>query len=325
MSRNKVEPIANIDRRANYFFPKRRHDLDTPLCIIVDGFNIAYQAFYAYNNLSYMGRSTSILFGFPTILATILKSYKAEKVVVCWDGDKHPERMKLLPGYKSHREKDRDPRARKRFLKQIRSTQVLLKSMGITQAYNPNMEGDDMMYWMVKKYITLYRILIASADKDMHQLINYDTTVYNPRTKIPYSNFAYICDNLVEPYQYIDYLCLVGDSSDDIPGYRGIGPAKAAGFFKAFKGIKDYLESEREIPGLIDKDKLKEVWERNRMMIDLKKFNEQYHTMEEATFYKGKRSPKWNEEKFQFMCAKYRLKTFLTESFQRPFKELANA
>jgi DNA polymerase-1 len=324
-SNKKVEGVGDFDKRAANYFPKKRHDTGAPVCLIVDGTNIAYQAFYAYSQLSFQGKSTAILFGMPTILATILKSYKAEKVVVCWDGVKSPHRMELLPEYKSHREKGRDPISRKKFLKQIRSTQALLKKLGITQAYNPKMEGDDMVYWMVKKFSPLYRIVIASADKDMHQLINYDVTVYNPRTKIPYSNFAYVCDNLVEPYQFIDYLCLVGDSSDDIPGYRGIGPAKAAAFFKGFKGIKDYLESDREVAGLMDKDKLKEVWERNRLMIDLKLFNERYYSMNDATFYKNKRSPQFNKEKFEAQCNKYGLKTMLTETFQRPFKELSNA
>lgn len=316
--------VSEIEKRARAFFPRKRHELNAETCLIIDGMNIAYQAFHAYRKLSYKGKSTAMLFGVPSIIATILKSYKAHKVIVCWDGVKHPARLKLYPGYKSHREKDRDPAQRKRFINQIKRVRRLLYAMGIPQAYNKNMEGDDMIYWMWRKYLPLYKIVIATADKDMHQLINYDTTIYNPRTKVPYSNFAYICDNLVEPYQYVDYLCLVGDSSDDIPGYRGIGPSKAAGFFRQFKGIGEYLSSKKEVSGMTDKEKVKEVWKRNRMMLDLHRFNSKYHTMEDATFYKGKMMPKYDQLSFNTICGKYRLKTFLTETFQRPFKELQN-
>ena len=177
----------------------------------------------------------------------------------------------------------------------------------------------------MKKYSPLYRIVIATADKDMHQLINYDTTVFNPRTKVPYSNFAYICDNLVEPYQYVDYLCLVGDSSDDIPGYRGIGPARAAGFFRIFKGIRDYLQSNKDFPGLTDKDKLREVWKRNRMMLDLKRFNDKYHTEKDVTFFRNQRNPPFDQLRFQNIALRYGMKTLLTDTFQAPFKKLQDA
>ena len=198
--------LPEFEKRAKAFFPRKRHQLNAPLCLIVDGMNLAYQAYYAYH-LSYMGKDTSVLFGVIQIIRGMLHQYPAQKIVVCWDGEKHPKRMKLLPTYKSHREQKRDPKSRKKFLSQIKMTRKLLHRLGIPQAYNPKMEGDDMIYWVWKKYSPLYRIVIATADKDMHQLINYDTTVFNPRTKVPYSNFAYICDNLVEPYQYVDYHC----------------------------------------------------------------------------------------------------------------------
>lgn len=309
----------DLEKRAQAFFKRKRHDTTTPLCLIIDGMNIAYQAFYAYLKLSHQGKSTSIRFGFPQILKGILQMYKAEKIIVCWDGEKHPKRMELLPNYKGHREKGRDPKARKKFIAEIKSLRYLLKTMGIPQAYNPHMEGDDMIYWVHKTMQPFYRIMIITADKDMHQLINYDTTVYNPRNKIPYSNFAYICDHLVEPYQFVDYLCLVGDTSDDIPGYRGIGPAKASQFFKQFKGIEEYLKSSKDFAGLVDKEKLKEVWERNRLMLDLKYFNEQYHTPKDILYYKNKRNPIFNEAKFTAYCLKYGLKTMTTETFKRPF------
>jgi DNA polymerase I len=317
--------ISDIEKRAKAFFPRRRHEQGAELCLIIDGMNIAYQAKAAYRKLSHKGKSTSMLFGVPTIINSIMKRYKAHKVVVCWDGEKHPKRLELFPGYKSHREKSREPGERSEMYDQVKKVRKLLYAMGIPQILNKKMEGDDAIYWAWKKYLPLYRIVIATADKDMHQLINLDTTIYNPRTQIPYSNFAYVCDNLVEPYQFIDYLCLVGDSSDDLPGYRGIGPSKAAQFFRLFKGIGEYLKSKEDFSGMTDKENLREVWKRNRMMIDLQRFNEKYHKMEDATFYKGKAMPKFDQVLFNTICGKYRMNTFLKDTFQKPFKDLQNA
>lgn len=312
--------LVDIEKRAKAFFPRQRHQQGAETLLVVDGMNIAYQAYYAYKMLSYMGKKTSILFGVLTILKTILSRYRPHKVIVCWDGARHPERIKLVPGYKSHR-KERP----KDFNRQLKGLRKLLLRLGVAQAYNTEMEGDDMIYWVWKKYSPLYRIIIVTADKDMHQLINYDTTIYDPRSQVPFSSFAYICDHMVEPHQFIDYLCLVGDKSDDIPGYNGIGPSKAAGFLKAFPGgVREYLKSKKELTGLMDKEKLKKIWRRNRMMIDLEKFNQTHHKPEDLTFYKGKRNPEYDRERFNALCLRYGMKSLVSEMFQEQFKRLAD-
>lgn len=324
--KKKIKPyysVAELEKRASQFFPERRHNVGSLVTMIVDGTNLAYMAHYAYARLSHAGKNTAILYGVPSMLKSIMAQYHPKKLIICWDGEKDPKRMELLPGYKLHREKTREPRERKRFLKSIERLRVLLKAMGIPQAYNKALEGDDMIYWVTKKELPLSKILIVSGDKDLCQLINYDISIYNPRTRQPYTSWAYICDQKVEPSQYIDYLCLVGDKTDDIPGYRGIGEVRAAQFLSKYKSIKAYLkDSTAEYAGMSDKKALRKLWLRNREMIGLKRFNEKYHSMDDITYYKGKRFPKWNEEKFTQICLRYNMKTFLTDSFKAVFKKL---
>jgi DNA polymerase-1 len=282
--------------------------------------NIAYQAFYAYNKLSYKGKPTHIIFGFPQILKGLINQYRPEKVVVCWEGERHPERLKACPGYKGHRA-DRP----KSMSKAIKRTQILLKNLGIAQAYNPNMEGDDMIYWVTKKYQGLYKIVIASGDKDMHQLINHDITVFCPRRKLPFTPFAFLPDHGCEMFQYVDYLCLVGDKSDDIPGYRGIGPVRASAFFTRFKSIKEYLNNPNaEFSGISDKELLEEIYTRNKIMIDLEHFNTKFHSKKDVTFYKNKLNPAFKEDRVRAFCVKYNLRTFLTDTFLGTFKKLSS-
>lgn len=324
MTKTKVKSVAEVDRRARALLPKAKTNSNTPVCLVIDGMNMAYQAYYAYKRLSHKGKSVSIIYGLPSILKSLLQHYRPEKVVVCWDGEKNPERLKVLPTYKGHREEGRDPIQRKRFYKEIDRVRRLLKYMGIAQAHNPAMEGDDMIYWMTKKMSALYKVVIISGDKDMHQLINYDVSVYNQVKKIPYTPFAFLPDHGCEIHQFVDYLCLTGDDSDDIPGYGGIGPARANKFFMAFKSIKEYLDNPNaEFSGLTDKDRLKEVYERNRLLIDLKYFNEKFHKMKDVKWYKGRQAPTFNEERYNRFCIKWNLKTFQTETFKAPFKKLS--
>jgi len=318
--------VSAIEARAKSFLPEKKHGSEVGRCFVVDGMNIAYMAYYAYRSLRFKGRATSIIFGFPMILKGIMTMYKADKVVVCWDGEKHPRRLELLPTYKSHREntKERqDVAKRKDFYKQIDRLRKLLFYLGIPQVHNPKMEGDDAVYWVSKRLQNLYKVWIISGDKDFCQLINYDVSVFNPRTKSTVSTFAFLVDMNVEVHQYVDYLCLVGDESDDIPGYRGIGPVRAAKFLKQFGSIRAYIKNKKaDFPGIYDKDALKKLWRKNRELIGLKRFNEEHHTDKDVTYYRGRTMPEYNEVKYAEFCARFNLKTFMFESFKQPFLKL---
>lgn len=304
--------------------PKARHNMNNSTkTLVIDGHNIAYAAYYAYSKLTYKGKSVSVMFGMPQMIKALLMSLVPQKVVICWDGDKHPKRMEILPTYKSHREKNRNPEKRAQFLKQIDKVQKLFYYLGIPQAYSKQVEGDDMIYMVTEKEKILNKVQIVTSDKDMKQLIDFDVSVYNPLKKLPFDTFAFSTDNGVEIPQYVDYLCLIGDDTDDIPGIKGIGPKKAIDFLKRYYTIKNYLNDEDAyFPGLGDKKAIKkQIW-RNRRMIDLRLFHRKYNKGVKITYIKDKRYPKYNEEKFRFMCAKYNFKALNTDTFLKPFKKL---
>src|SRR5690606_3021081 len=132
----------------------------------------------------------------------------------------------------------------------------------------------------------------------------------------PVSNYG------LEVAQYKDYLCLIGDKSDDIPGYPGIGEKRASGLLGKFYSIKDYLNSSVDLPGLTDKDKLRKVYLRNNKMINLRYFNEKYNKKVNITYYKNKDYPKYNEVKYKAYCLKHGLKTSIFPMFLEPFIKL---
>ena len=326
INRIKYTPGAKSEMaRAEKLLPPKRHKSDgtAEVCLVIDGMNLAYMAYYAHSRLSHKGKSTAILFGLPNIIKSVLQRYKAEKIVVCWDGLKSPHRLELLPGYKGHRELKRDPKQRKRFYKEIEIVKKLLYRMGITQAYDPDIEGDDMVYMVTQKMVKLYRVIIVSADKDFHQLINWDINVYNPRTHLIHAVFAYGAGEGKEIPQLVDYQCLVGDDSDDIPGIRGIGPSRAAKFLQTYYYIDYYLQDTKAVyPGLEDKEKLAKVYKRNKLLIDLALFNKKFLRNKKITYYKKKTSPLFNDEKYRALCLKWRLNSMITENFIKFFNKV---
>lgn len=321
IKRNFPKGIAHTESRNALLLGFKRHGHGVRKCLIVDGMNIAYQAFYAYAKLSYKGKSTSILYGFTQILSPILKQYEPEKVIICWDGFKHPERVKCLPQYKTHREIDRQPKARKRFLNQIKRVRKQLRYLGIPQWYSPKVEGDDMVYLATKRYQAMYNCIIISCDKDFKQLINNEVSVYNPRTKYLETLWAFPANNYgIEVPQYKDFLCLIGDKSDDIPGYPGIGEKRAANLLAKYYSIKSYLESDEDIAGLTDKDKLRKVYLRNNKMINLRFFDKKFNKGAKPIFELT--SPQLKLERYKSYCMEYGLKTSVFPKFLEPFLKL---
>lgn len=313
------------NKRLNLLLPQRRHAPGSDRCIIVDGMNLAYQSFYAYSKLSYKGKSTSILYGFVNILRPIIEQYNPAKVIVCWDGEKHPERMRMVPGYKAHREEKRDLKKHAKFHKQIAKTRKLLYLMGIPQAWNGDVEGDDMIYMLTQRMVTMYRVLIVSADKDFKQLINHDVDVYNPRGKSIENAWAFNASNYgVELPQYLDFLCMTGDSSDDIPGMPGIAEGRASGLLKRYYTFKQYLESPALETGFMDKDKFAKIYKRNKRMIGLKLFHKLFNKGAKILYYKDTQNPKFQEELLKEYCNSFNMKTLVFPRFLHPFKKLCD-
>ena len=114
-------------------------------------------------------------------------------------------------------------------------------------------------------------------------------------------------------------LCLVGDKSDDIPGYKGIGEVKARKFLDQFGSIENFLESEEKFPG-IDNEGLSELYKRNKSLIDIRVALKEYPITTIPIYYNKK-----NEiliKKLMGQFSEYSLNSFLTQEFLKPFKTL---
>lgn len=291
-----------------------------PVVLIIDGDNLAHAALYSYKRLSHKGKSVSVIFGMPKMIQPLINQNQPDKVIICWDGKKHPKRLELCPEYKSHREEKRDPILRQDYFRQKFEVMKLFRYLGICQAYDENIEGDDMIYLVNSRMVRKgYNTKIISGDKDMEQLVSKYTVIYNHREKLTLTpGKLYEAYRSISEKQIVDYLCLIGDDSDDIKGYRGIGHVTAIKFLKEHTSIESFLNSKRSF-GNIDKDKLKKLYSLNKRLIDLALFNKLYNKGVKPTYFRDLFSPKLKEEKFISFCAKYNLKTLNTQTFIKSF------
>lgn len=290
--------------------------------LLVDGNNILHQSFHKFEKLkSTDGKPSGAIFGFFKSLHMYIDRFQPDDVYITFDNGHSPLRDKLLQDYKGHRKNisyDRES-----LFKQKVVIMKILRILRIKYLYDKNnssgYEGDDLLAYLYFKVISPeHLVTIVSSDKDFNQLLTTDRVkIFNPRKEeyIRRSNckevFGY------EPEETVDYLTLVGDSSDDIPGVPGIGPVKARKLLDEYGSISNYIKVKQDIS-----DKVLDIFRRNHQLIDLKWFVDNnplgFYNDILKTYTRGK----INYDKFREICIEYSFNSFMTDIFIEPFKKL---
>ena len=288
--------------------------------LIIDGNNLQHRAMHAYSGLTNNVKPVSIIYGMVLLTNHMIKQFKPERVYVCWDTARHKKRLELLPGYKGKRSRHlRTPEEYAAIEEQRKAVMKLYNGLNVWQLYGPGMEADDWIYMLTLKHEG-DKIVIVSSDKDFNQLLTSKLTIWNPNKSLLIhkgnvrGHFGY------SENECVDYLSLVGDSSDNIPGYRGMGEETTKIFLAQHGSIKRFLENKQLEFRKIDRAKLEEVYKRNRLLIGLKAFYNKYLKNHEFAFYSKK--PTFDKSLLISTCREYNIKTFLKKGFTKQFKQL---
>jgi 5'-3' exonuclease len=190
--------------------------------LIIDASNMAYRARYSYS-LSFKGRDTSVTYGVLRMLMTLVRDQRPDSVIMCFDGTKPLSRSVMIKQYKTNRTHDDDP-TYVEYLRQLRELQRMLPYFGMLCVKRDGIEADDLMYHASRM---VDNSIIVTNDDDLLQAVDKCTSVLKPLKKdfrmITHNNFM---DEVgVEMGWFLSAKALLGDSSDNIPGCMGVGPA----------------------------------------------------------------------------------------------------
>lgn len=211
---------------------------------VVDGSGYIFRAFYAVQSLTNSkGFPTNALFGFVRMLLKLLKDADSEYVVMVFDAGRQTFRNKLYPAYKQNR--DECPTD---LVAQMPLFREFARAFGLTLLEMPGYEADDLIATLTER-LRECRVptVIVSGDKDLLQLVSDDVEVWDTMKDRRYRRAEVIEKFGVPPEQVVDFLGLMGDSSDNVPGLSGVGPKTAAQLITKYGKIESIISRVAEI------------------------------------------------------------------------------
>lgn len=208
-----------------------------PRLLIVDGHAYAYRAFHAIRELrAPSGQATNAIYGFIKMVAKMKANLSPTHLLVVWDGGLNAERMAALPEYKAQRPSMPDDLAA-----QLDEIGSYLKAAGMAAYCEDGVEADDYIACVARRAAREgVEVVIASSDKDFMQLVGPGIGLLNPgdKTEAVWNVEHVRVKSGVLPGQIVDWLALVGDNVDNIPGVPGVGPKTAADLLNQFGTVE---------------------------------------------------------------------------------------
>ena len=222
--------------------------------LLIDGHSMAYRAFFALpaeNFTTAQGQHTNAIYGFATMLISLLKDEKPTHVAVAFDVSRKTFRTEIFPDYKANRAKTPDE-----FRSQMSYLHELVKGFGINQFELEGFEADDIIATITKRAEREgAEVLICTGDRDSFQLVTDQTTVLYPKRGV--SEMARMTPDAVQekygmsPEQYPDFAALRGDPSDNLPSIPGVGEKTAAKWVVEYGSLTELLSQVEKVGGKV--------------------------------------------------------------------------
>ncbi|WP_150467878.1 DNA polymerase I [Francisella sp. SYW-9] len=216
--------------------------------VLVDGSSYLFRAYHALPNLSNsQGAPTGAILGVINMLKKLPAIYETDYVAVVFDPKGKNFRHEMYPEYKANR-KAMDDELRV----QIQPLHDIIKKMGYPLIIKDGVEADDVIGTLAKDLeLQGYDVVISTGDKDMAQLVTEKVVLYDSMKNVTTDISGVLDKYQIRPDQIIDYLALMGDSSDNIPGVPKVGPKTAVKWLQQYENIDGVIENASKIKGKV--------------------------------------------------------------------------
>ncbi|HET6545632.1 MAG TPA: DNA polymerase I [Rhodanobacteraceae bacterium] len=226
-----------------------------PRLVLIDGSSYLYRAFHALPPLTNSaGEPTGALFGVVNMLRATLKA-RPEYAAFVGDAPGGTFRDEMYPEYKANRAPMPDE-----LRAQVEPMFALVEALGLPILCVPGVEADDVIGTLAKRAVEQGLVVVASTgDKDFAQLVNPHVTLVNTMTNTTLDEAGVFGRFGVRPDQIVDYLALMGDSIDNIPGVEKCGPKTAAKWLAQYDSLDGVIAHAADIGGRIGENLRKAV------------------------------------------------------------------
>ena len=219
-----------------------------PLLVLIDGSSYLYRAFHALPPLtSKKGQPTGAVYGVLRMVRKLIDEEQPDRVAVVFDAKGKTFRHELFKEYKATRPPMPDD-----LQVQIEPLHELIRSLGIPLISVAGVEADDVIGTLSKHgEKENYRVLISTGDKDMAQLVDDHINLINTMNDARMDRAGVQEKFGVSPEQIIDYLALMGDKSDNIPGVPSVGPKTATKWLQQYETLQNVIDHAEDIKGKV--------------------------------------------------------------------------
>ncbi len=218
--------------------------------ILVDGSSYLYRAFHIPNLqrlTNPAGQPTGAIYGVMNMLRSLIREYQPDSLVVVFDAKGKTFRDDLYDEYKANRPSMPDD-----MRVQLEPLHAIINGLGLPMLIEPNVEADDVIGTLALQASEQGRqTIISTGDKDMAQLVSPHVSLINTMTNTKLDEAGVLEKFGVRPDQIIDYLALVGDSSDNIPGVPSCGPKTAVKWLAAHGTLEKVMAEADSVKGKI--------------------------------------------------------------------------
>ena len=233
--------------------------------ILVDGSSYLFRAFHALPPLvNSRGQATGAVKGVINMIRSLIKSHSDANIAIVFDAKGKTFRNEIYGEYKAHR-----PPMPDELRSQIEPIHDIIRAMGLPLLIIPGVEADDVIGTLAHQATELgQKTLISTGDKDLAQLVNEHVTLMNTMTSEVLDISGVEKKFGIGPTLIVDFLALMGDKADNIPGVPGVGPKTAVKWLLEYGSMEGIIENAESVGGKIG-ERLRENFDQLRLSHEL--------------------------------------------------------